>query len=244
MAFSWHNHCLCRVGAWSRTSHARWIADVRKQPDWGAAVEQFSLLFFLWLLSGKTGAENSQNLHHIVELISRIEGLLQSWSSTALQVTSVCVGIFQNTCCLLKQSFNRRQASRHCQSALDMNPERPDWPGTHTLSEAVLFLWPSYIQNVTRSEQKLHHSACSCPRRLRVWGRSKFTKHSLTLQEKALHFFFWVSHYMLAVGALETWTWWPHLSNFRLDVLIVVFSGSDSFSQTWSHAERERERER
>ena len=49
---------------------------------------------------------------------------------------------------------------------------------------------------------------------------------------------------MLAVGALEIWTWWPHLSNFRLDVLIVVFSGSDSFSQTWSHAERERERER
>ena len=49
---------------------------------------------------------------------------------------------------------------------------------------------------------------------------------------------------MLAVGALETWTRWPHLSNFRLDVLIVVFSGSDSFSQIWSHAERERELER
>ena len=49
---------------------------------------------------------------------------------------------------------------------------------------------------------------------------------------------------MLAVGALETWTWWPYLSNFRLDVLIVVFSGSDSFCQIWSHAERERERER
>ena len=29
MAFSLHNHCLCRVGAWSRTSHARWTADVR-----------------------------------------------------------------------------------------------------------------------------------------------------------------------------------------------------------------------
>ena len=65
------------------------------QPDWDAAVEQFSLLFFLWLLSGKTGTENSQNLHQIVELISRIEGLLQSWSSTPLQVTSVCEGIFQ-----------------------------------------------------------------------------------------------------------------------------------------------------
>ena len=74
------------------------------QPDWDAAAEQFSLLFFLWLLSGKTGAENSQNLHQIVELISRIEGLLQSWSSTSLQVTSQCLrGNLPNICCLLKQ---------------------------------------------------------------------------------------------------------------------------------------------
>ena len=29
-----------------------------------------------------------------------------------------------------------------------------------------------------------------------------------------------------------------------MDVLIVVFSGSDSFSQIWSHGETERERER
>ena len=65
------------------------------QPDWDAAVEQFSLLFFLRLLSDKRGAEISQNLHQIVELISRIEGLLQSWSSTPLQVTSVCAEIFQ-----------------------------------------------------------------------------------------------------------------------------------------------------
>ena len=47
----------------------------------------------------------------------------------------------------------------------------------------------------------------------------------------------------------ETWTWRPHLSNFRLDVLIVVFSGSDSFSRIWSHElvtrrDRSRERER
>ena len=60
---------------------------------------------------------------------------------------------------------------------------------THMHAVTVLFLWPSYIQNITSSEQKLHHSACSCPRRRRVWGRSKFTKHSLTLQEKALLFF-------------------------------------------------------
>ena len=239
MAFSWHNHCLCRVGAWSRTSHARWTAGCT-QPDWDAAVEQFSLLFFLWLLSGKTGAESSQNLHQIVELISRIEGPLQSWSSTPLQVTSVCAGIFQIfVVCWSKGAIVDKQ--------VDIVKVQLTWTQsgrTDPHAVTVLFLWPGYIQNVTRSEQKLHHSACSCPRRLRVWGRSKFTKHSLTLQEKALHFFFGVSHYMLAVGALETWAWWPQLSNFRLDVLIVVFSGSDSFSQIWSHAERERERER
>ena len=49
---------------------------------------------------------------------------------------------------------------------------------------------------------------------------------------------------MLAVGALETWTWWPHLVNFRLDVLIVVFCGSDFFSNLHGHTERERESER
>ena len=62
-------------------------------------------------------------------------------------------------------------------------------------------------------------------------------------RKKLCIFFFWISHCMLAVGALETWTWWPHLAKFCLDVLIVEFSESDSFSRIWSHGERERERE-
>ena len=74
---------------------ARSIDTRCRQPDWDAAVEQFSLLFYLWLLSDKRGAEISQKLHQIVELISWIEGLLQSWSSTPLQVTSFCWGVFQ-----------------------------------------------------------------------------------------------------------------------------------------------------
>ena len=208
MAFSWHNHCLCRVGAWSRTSHARWTADVRNLTGMQQS-SSFLFCSFFGCFLAKTGAENSQNLHQIVELISRIEGLLQSWSSTPLQVTSVCAGIFQIfVVCWSKGWIIDKQ--------VDIVKVQLTWAQrgqTDPHAVTVLFLWPSYIQNVTRSEQnlKLHHSACSCPRRLRVWGRSKFTKHSLTLQEKALHFFFWVSHYMLAVGALETWTWWPHL---------------------------------
>ena len=128
---------------------------------------------------------------------------LQSWSSIPLQVKSVCAGIFQIfVVCWSKGWIIDKQVDivkRYCQSAVDMNPERPDWP----TRRHCFVLWPCYIQNVTRSELKLHHSACSCPRRLRVWGRSKFTKHSLTLQEKALLFFFWISHCMLAVGDLD-----------------------------------------
>ena len=83
MAFSLHNHGLCRVGAWSRTSHARLTPDVRNLTTMQQS-SSFLFWFFLRLLSDKRGAEISQNLHQIVELISRIEGLLQSWSCTPL----------------------------------------------------------------------------------------------------------------------------------------------------------------
>ena len=190
MAFSWHKHCLCRVGAWSRTSHAQWTADVRNLTgnQWDAAVEQFSLLFFLWLLSGKTGAENSQNLHQIVELISRIEGLLQSWSSTPLQVTSVCAGIFQIfVVCWSKGSIVDKQ--------VDIVKVQLTWTQSGQTDPHWRCPWLFCFCGLVTSKmsngvnKSCIRSACSCSRRLRVWGRSKFTKHNLTLQEKALHFF-------------------------------------------------------
>ena len=135
MAFPLHNHYLCRVGAWSRRCLVAYLArsmDRRcTQPDWDAAIEQSSVLL-LWLLSDKRGAEISQKLHQIVELISRIEGPLQSWSSIPLQVKSVCAGIFQIfVVCWSKGWIIDKQVDivkRYCQSAVDMNPERPDWP--------------------------------------------------------------------------------------------------------------------
>ena len=127
------------------------------QPDWDAAVEQFSLLFFFgcssfWQKRSREQPEpapdrgtDQQNRRSTAEL---------EHHSTA---GHVCLrGDLPNICCLLKQRFNRRQASRHCQSAVDMNPEWPDWP---TRCHCFV-LWPSYIHNVTRSEQKLYHSAC------------------------------------------------------------------------------------
>ena len=65
------------------------------QADWDAADQQFPLVFFLSLLSDKRVVEISQNLYQIVERISRIEGLLQRFSSAPLQVTFVCAGSFQ-----------------------------------------------------------------------------------------------------------------------------------------------------
>ena len=49
----------------------------------------------LLIYSVSKGAEISQNVHRIAELISRIKGLLQNASSTPLQVTPVCAGSFQ-----------------------------------------------------------------------------------------------------------------------------------------------------
>ena len=51
MAFSLHNHCLCRIlgraGLCSVDRRCTW-------PDWHAAGQQVSLLFFLWLLSDRS----------------------------------------------------------------------------------------------------------------------------------------------------------------------------------------------
>ena len=66
-------------------------------------------------------------------------------------------------------------------------------------------------------------------------------KTQLDVAGKSSAFFFRISHCILAVGAPDLVA---TIANFRFDVQIVVFSGSDSFSQIWSHGERERERER
>ena len=156
MAFSLHYHCLCRVLGRVWYLLARSI-DLRcTQPDWDAAGEQFSLLFVLWLLSDKRGAEISQNLYQMVKLISRIDGLIQSWSSTSLQVTSVSAGIFQIfVVCWNKGWFVDKLVDivkRHCQCAVDMNPERSDWPTRrHCLVFVAQFNTPKVSHEVNKS---------------------------------------------------------------------------------------------
>ena len=123
-----------------------------------------------------------------------------------------------------------------------MNPERPDWPN-HTLS---LFC---FCVLVTSKMSHGLNKSCITQHVVAQGGYlSEVVRNSQNTawrcRKKLSTFFFWISHCMLAVRVLEFWTWWQHLANFRWDVLIVVFSGSDSFSWIWSHGERERERER
>ena len=148
-------------------------------------------------------------------------------------------GNLPNICCLLKQRLNRRQASRHCQETLS----KCSWPEpraarlTHTLS-----LFCFCVQVASKMSHGVNKSGITQHVVAQGGYASEVVRNSQNTawrcRKKLCIFFFWISHCMLGVGALETWTWWPHLANFRLDALTVVFSGSDSFSRIWSQRER------
>ena len=240
MAFSWHNHCLCRVGAWSRTSHARWTADVRNLTGMQQSRAVFSSVLSLvtfWQKKEQRTARTctrSWNWSAESKVYCRAGAALHCRSRL-----SVCAGIFQIcVVCWNKGSIVDKQ--------VDIVKVQLAWTQsskTDPRAVTVLFLWPSFIQNVTRSEQKLHHSACSCPRRLRVLGRSKFTKLTLTLQEKALQFFSFESATTCRlwepwrpgpgghIYRIFAWMFW---SSCLAEVILFLKSG---------HAQRERERE-
>ena len=221
---------------------ARWI-DRRctQKPDWDASSQAvFSSVLSLVALWQKRcryqpepapdrGTDDQQNRRSTAELEQH---------STA---GHICLGgNLPNICCLLKRRLNHRRASRNCQETSSKCSRHEPRAARLTLTLS-LFCFCSLVTSKCHTEwTKVAPSACSCPRRLRVWGRSTliFTKHSLTLQKKKLCIFSFES--ATACLLWETLTWLPHLPNFRLDVLIVVFSGSDSFSRIWSHGERER----
>ena len=190
IAFPLLNHCLCH--ALGRV-HAQSTEDVGLRGQTGMphiSSFLFCPFFFCccccWLLSDKT-------LGRIAELISRIEGVPQSWSSTPLHY--VCLrGKLPKIC--WSQTLIRRQASRHCQSAVDLNP------GPHAVS--VFFLCVAKLRLKCYSEStKLFKSFTtqrgSCWRWLRL-------KRSSTSQEMLCIFFF-LRQPLPTVWATETWTW-------------------------------------
>ena len=121
------------------------------QPDKDAAVEHFSLLFFLRCFLTKEEQRSARtctrswNWSALTECI-----LLQNRRSTAgLEQHSteghVCLrGNLPNICCLLQQRLNRGQASRHCQETVSKcswhEPRAARLTQTHV---TVLFLCPS-----------------------------------------------------------------------------------------------------
>ena len=196
MAFSLHNHCLCRVAnVLGRVRIPRTLDGPQMYATWLGCSSRavfpsvFSLVAF-WQKRSRDHPETApdrgtdqQNRRSTAELEQHCTA------------SHVCLRRnLPNICCLLKQRLNCRQASRHCQNTLSKcswhEPRAARLTEPHPVTVSFLCRRLSYIQNVTRIEQKLHHSACSCPRRLPVWGRLKFTKHSLTLQVKLCIFSF------------------------------------------------------
>ena len=114
--FSLHNHCLCRVGAWWRTSHARLTPDVRNLTGMQQSSSFSSVLssFAFWQKRSRDQPEpapdrgtDQQNRRSTAEL------------ERHSPAGHVCLrGNLPNICCLLKQRLNGRQASRHCQETL------------------------------------------------------------------------------------------------------------------------------
>ena len=88
------------------------------QPDWDAAVEQFSLLFFLRLLSDKEEqisartCTTSWNRSAESKVYCRAGAARHCRSRLFVRESS------KSVCCLLKQRLNRRPAGRHCQETL------------------------------------------------------------------------------------------------------------------------------
>ena len=122
MAFSSHNHCLCRVLAWSLTSHARSILDVRKLTGMQQSSTFLFCSFFGCFQCQKSTCICSS--HQPETAPDRGTDQQNRRSTAELEQRStaghVCLrGNLPNIFCLLKQQrLNRWQTSRHCQETL------------------------------------------------------------------------------------------------------------------------------
>ena len=220
----------CLVAYLARSIDARCT-----QPDWDAGFEQFSLLFcsFFGCFLTKEEQRSARNCTRSWNWsVTRRSNAELEQHSTPLQVTSVYLRGNLPNICLLKQRLNCRPASRHCQETLS----KCSWHEpraarrTHTLSLfcfCVLVTYKmSYVVNKSCITQHVVAQGGYASEVVRnsqntAWHGRKSSAFFLFNQPRtgALHASF---------ESPETWTWWPHLANFRLDVLIVVLSGSDS----------------
>ena len=173
----------------SRTSHARLILDVRKLTGMQQSSSFLFCSFFRCFQCQKSSRDQPETApDRGTDQQNRSQ--LQSWSSAPLQVTSVWAGIFQIfVVCWSKGWIVDKQVhivKRHCQSAVDKNPERPDWP-----TRCHCFVCVLVTSNMSHGVNKsciTQHVVAQGGYTSEVVRNSQ--KNSLTLQEKALHFFF------------------------------------------------------
>ena len=116
MPFSLHNDYLCRVGAWSRTSHTRLTPDVRNLTGMQLSSRFLFWSFFVCFLtkeeqrSART-CTRSWNWSAQSKVYCRAGAALHCRSRLFARESSKCL-------LFVKARLNRRQAGRHCRETL------------------------------------------------------------------------------------------------------------------------------
>ena len=110
------NHCLCRVGALSRTSQARFTPDVRNLTGMQESSSHKKFLFCSFLVAfwQKRSRDQPETAPDRGTDPQKRKTLLHSWSSTALHCRSRLFAR-ESSKFVVCWSKGCRQASRHCQ---------------------------------------------------------------------------------------------------------------------------------
>ena len=204
LANFWTDRCACCEGfgtqqSVSRTCLVAYLVrsiDCRcTQPDWDAANQQLSLLFFLLLLSDERWVETNQELHQIVELISRKRVYYRA--GEALHCRS-CLFAWEASKVLLKQRLIRRQASRHCER--DIVKVQSTWTqrGLTDPHAVTVFFFVALLYLRCYSEPtKVVSLSMQLPKA--AMRLQSFRKTQLYIAGQSSAFYFWISQCMLPV---------------------------------------------
>ena len=150
--FSLHNHCLCRVGAWSRTSHARLTPDVRNLTG---MQQSSSFLFCSFFVCFLTKEEQRSARTCTRSWNWSAESKVYCRAGTALHCRSRLFARESSKYLLFVEAKVEWSTSKQTLSR-DIVKVQLTWTQsgqTDPHAVTVLFLCPGYIQNVTWSEQ-------------------------------------------------------------------------------------------
>ena len=126
MAFSWHNHCLCRVVAWSRTSHARGTADVRNL----TGMQQSSSFLFCSFFGCFLAKQEQRTARTCTRSWNwSAESKVHCRAGAALHCRSRLFARESSKYLLFVEAKVQSSTSKQTLSKCSWHdPERPDWP--------------------------------------------------------------------------------------------------------------------